>query len=83
MPSTFPSRTQLWDAAVPIAMFAMVIVFAWVCFKMLVHWIRIYMCLRNVPQPKERFPFSLILDMWSMMSAMDPTLDVPASKAES
>ncbi|XP_002412998.3 cytochrome P450 4V2 [Ixodes scapularis] len=78
MPSTFFSWTELWDAAVSIGMFALVTVFTCVCFKMLVRWIRIYLCLRNVPQPKERFPFSLILDMWSMMSAMDPALDVPA-----
>lgn len=46
--------------------------------RQLVHMIRVCILLRNAPQPKERFPFSLILDMWHQVAAMDLSLPVPA-----
>lgn len=46
--------------------------------RQLVHTIRVCILLRNAPQPKERFPFSLILDMWHQVAAMDLSLPVPA-----
>ncbi|CAN7993830.1 unnamed protein product, partial [Ixodes hexagonus] len=65
-------------AAVPVVVSTVVVAFTLMCIRKLGYWIKIYLCLRKVPHPKERFPFSLILDMWSMLSAMDSSLGVPA-----
>lgn len=61
-----------------VAVSVAVIVISYLCVKKLAQWVRIYLCLRNAPHPKETFPFSLILDMWSSLSAMDTELDIPA-----
>lgn len=48
--------------------------------RILVHWVGMYKELRNIPRPKERWPFSLVLDMWQALSQMDPHLELTASK---
>ncbi|CAN7942103.1 unnamed protein product [Ixodes hexagonus] len=56
-----------------------------VCLVLSVHslfklfgWFRVYWHVRKLPSPRERFPFSFVLDMRKEMSAMDPGLRVPA-----
>ncbi|XP_077506362.1 cytochrome P450 4V2-like [Amblyomma americanum] len=44
----------------------------------LARWIRMYWCLRNVPHPKQRWPFSLAIDMWQSLAKMDPNLEITA-----
>ncbi|CAN7993820.1 unnamed protein product [Ixodes hexagonus] len=46
--------------------------------RVLARWLRMYWHLRKIPQPKERWPFSLALDMWKALSEMDPELEVTA-----
>uniref|UniRef100_L7M3S4 Putative cytochrome p450 4v2 n=1 Tax=Rhipicephalus pulchellus TaxID=72859 RepID=L7M3S4_RHIPC len=41
-------------------------------------WMRMYWYLRNAPHPEERWPFSLVIDMWQSLSKMDPNLAVTA-----
>lgn len=41
-------------------------------------WMRMYWYLRNVPHPEQRWPFSLVIDMWQSLSKMDPNLAVTA-----
>ncbi|XP_077539168.1 cytochrome P450 4V2-like isoform X1 [Haemaphysalis longicornis] len=44
----------------------------------LARWMRMYWCLRNVPHPKQRWPFSLAIEMWMSLAKMDPNLKVTA-----
>lgn len=46
--------------------------------RILAQWLRMHWHLRKIPHPKERWPFSLALDMWQALSAMDPELEVTA-----
>lgn len=48
--------------------------------RILAQWLRMHWHLRKIPHPKERWPFSLALDMWKALSEMDPELEVTASK---
>lgn len=44
----------------------------------LARWMRMYWCLRNVPHPKQRWPFSLAVEMWLSLAKMDPNLEETA-----
>lgn len=48
------------------------------CASVVFQWFRMYWHLRNVTGPKERWPFSMVLDVRKALSEMDPSLPVPA-----
>ncbi|XP_064458394.1 cytochrome P450 4V2-like [Ornithodoros turicata] len=73
---SYPSswRAAVLSTTVYIFLFAVFVK----CLQFIGQWLRIYWHLRKCPHPKERWPFSLLLDMWQEMRQMDPRLNVPA-----
>ncbi|XP_064459127.1 uncharacterized protein LOC135369473 [Ornithodoros turicata] len=44
------------------------------CAKPFLQWCRVVWYIRKVPRPKERWPYSIVFDMWKTMSEMDGNL---------
>ncbi|XP_065287599.1 cytochrome P450 4V2-like [Dermacentor albipictus] len=57
---------------------AVAIVVCCYAVQLLAKTIQVYARLRNVPGPKQRFPFSFFVDMWLGSVAKDSPLEVPA-----
>ncbi|KAM7305825.1 cytochrome P450 4V2 [Ixodes scapularis] len=57
---------------------AVVIAAAYVCVRCVAQWIRMYYYLRKVPHPQERWPFSMVFDLWNSVSKMDRKLHLTA-----
>lgn len=69
------------SGSMPKATVVLAVLFAALLAKTIVavaRWTRMYWCLRNVPHPKQRWPFSLAIDMWQCIANMDPNLEVTA-----
>ncbi|XP_064458382.1 cytochrome P450 4c3-like [Ornithodoros turicata] len=67
-----------WKTAGSFLVQVCVLLVAVVCVKFVGEWLRAYWYLRRVPHPKEKWPFSLVLDMWQEMSKMDPNIPMTA-----
>ncbi|XP_037518356.1 cytochrome P450 4V2 isoform X1 [Rhipicephalus sanguineus] len=66
-----PPKTTVVLAVLVTALLARIVV-------AVARWMRMYWYLRNVPHPEQRWPFSLVIDMWQSLSKMDPNLEVTA-----
>ncbi|XP_037269506.2 cytochrome P450 4V2 [Rhipicephalus microplus] len=69
--SAFPPKATVVLAVLVAALLAKIVV-------AVARWMRMYWYLRNVPHPEQRWPFSLVIDMWQSLSKMDPNLAVTA-----
>uniref|UniRef100_A0A131Z278 Cytochrome p450 4v2 n=1 Tax=Rhipicephalus appendiculatus TaxID=34631 RepID=A0A131Z278_RHIAP len=66
-----PPKATVVLAVLVVALLARIVV-------AVVRWMRMYWYLRNAPHPEQRWPFSLVIDMWQSLSKMDPNLEVTA-----